>query len=211
MANYKIEDIEGIGEVTGKKFRDAGVKDTDSLLAASTTPTARAKLAEATGLSAALVLKFANMADLYRISGVGAQAAGDVQRLRQAGLVHQRDQRVHAAVFDPGDQAGFAQLPEQTGQADGDAHARQLRLGVVAGQVFVAAARADRADLRVFVERSLVHGAGVVIQAAGDGDALLFSAGKLRRIKIGTLCQTNLLQQSQTACARISYPRQFSR
>ena len=42
MANYKIEDIEGIGEVTGKKFRDAGVKDTDSLLAASTTPSARA-------------------------------------------------------------------------------------------------------------------------------------------------------------------------
>ena len=50
MANYKIEDIEGIGEVTGKKFRDAGVKDTDSLLAASTTPSARAKLAEATGI-----------------------------------------------------------------------------------------------------------------------------------------------------------------
>ena len=33
MANYKIEDIEGIGEVTGKKFREAGVKDTDALLA----------------------------------------------------------------------------------------------------------------------------------------------------------------------------------
>ena len=72
MANYKIEDIEGIGEVTGKKFREAGVKDTDALLAASTTPSARAKLAEATGLSTAQVLKFANMADLYRIHGVGS-------------------------------------------------------------------------------------------------------------------------------------------
>ena len=29
MANYKIEDIEGIGPVTGEKFRAAGVKDTD--------------------------------------------------------------------------------------------------------------------------------------------------------------------------------------
>ena len=83
MANYKIEDIEGIGEVTGKKFRDAGVKDTDSLLAASTTPSARAKLAEATGISAAQVLKFANMADLYRISGVGADYA---QLLEAAGV-----------------------------------------------------------------------------------------------------------------------------
>lgn len=83
MANYKIEDIEGIGEVTGKKFRDAGVKDTDALLAASTTPSARARLAEATGLSAAQVLKFANMADLYRIHGVGSDYA---QLLEAAGV-----------------------------------------------------------------------------------------------------------------------------
>ena len=83
MANYKIEDIEGIGEVIGKKLRDAGVKDTDALLAASTTPSARAKLAEATGLSTAQVLKFANMADLYRISGVGADYA---QLLEAAGV-----------------------------------------------------------------------------------------------------------------------------
>ena len=73
MANMKIEDVEGIGAVTGQKFRDAGVKDTDSLLAAATTPAARAKLAEATGLSAQRILKFANMADLYRIRGVGSE------------------------------------------------------------------------------------------------------------------------------------------
>ena len=33
MANRKIDDIEGIGAVTGEKFRAAGVKDTDTLLA----------------------------------------------------------------------------------------------------------------------------------------------------------------------------------
>lgn len=75
MANMKIEDVEGVGEATGQKFRAAGVKDTDSLLAAATTAAARAKLAEATGLSAQRILKFANMADLYRISGVGAEYA----------------------------------------------------------------------------------------------------------------------------------------
>lgn len=75
MANMKIEDIEGIGETTGQKFRAAGVKDTDSLLAAAATTAARAKLAEATGLTTQRILKFANMADLYRISGVGSEYA----------------------------------------------------------------------------------------------------------------------------------------
>lgn len=75
MANYKIEDIEGIGEVTGKKFREAGVKDTDALLVAAAKPGDRARLAEATGLSAQRILKFANMADLYRVSGIGSETA----------------------------------------------------------------------------------------------------------------------------------------
>lgn len=73
MANRKIEDIEGIGPVTGEKFRAAGVKDTDTLLAKAATAAARKALAEATGLSAAQVLKFANMADLYRVKGVGSE------------------------------------------------------------------------------------------------------------------------------------------
>lgn len=73
MANYKIEDIEGIGPVMGEKFRAAGVKDTDSLLKNALTPKQRKALAEQTGLSEARILKFANMADLYRISGVGSE------------------------------------------------------------------------------------------------------------------------------------------
>lgn len=73
MANHKIEDIEGIGAVLGDKFRAAGVKDTDSLLKNALTAVQRKALAEATGLSEARILKFANMADLYRISGVGSE------------------------------------------------------------------------------------------------------------------------------------------
>lgn len=73
MANHKIEDIEGIGAVMGEKFRSAGVKDTDSLLQNALTPKQRKELAEKTGLSEARILKFANMADLYRISGVGSE------------------------------------------------------------------------------------------------------------------------------------------
>ena len=43
-----------------------------------------------------------------------------------------------------------------------------LRLRVVLGEVVVAAARADRAELRVVVEERLVDRAGVVVEAAHD-------------------------------------------
>jgi len=75
MANKKIEDVEGIGPVIGDKLRSAGVKDTDGLLENTRTPKLRKALAETTGLSEKQVLKFANMVDLYRISGIGSEFA----------------------------------------------------------------------------------------------------------------------------------------
>lgn len=75
MANYKIEDVEGIGEVLGQKFREVGIKDTDSLLANCLKPRQREELAEKTGISEKKILKFANMVDLYRVSGVGSEFA----------------------------------------------------------------------------------------------------------------------------------------
>lgn len=75
MANYKVEDIEGVGGVTGKKLREAGIKDTDSLLAACATAKQRAELAAKADVSAKSLLKWANMADLYRINGVGSEFA----------------------------------------------------------------------------------------------------------------------------------------
>ncbi|MBX3636360.1 MAG: DUF4332 domain-containing protein [Rubrivivax sp.] len=75
MANQKIQDIEGIGPVTGDKLRAAGVSDTDTLLAKAATPMARKALAAASGLTEAQVLKFANMADLYRVKGIGSEYA----------------------------------------------------------------------------------------------------------------------------------------
>ncbi len=75
MAKQKIEDVEGIGPVIGGKLRDSGIADTDALLAEAKTPKQRKALAERAGLSEKQVLKFANMVDLYRISGVGAEFA----------------------------------------------------------------------------------------------------------------------------------------
>ena len=75
MANYKIEEIEGIGPVMGEKMREAGVNTTDKLLECTQTPKQRKELAEATGISLKLILRFANMADLFRINGVGQEYA----------------------------------------------------------------------------------------------------------------------------------------
>jgi predicted flap endonuclease-1-like 5' DNA nuclease len=75
MANYKIEDLEGVGEVRGEKLRAAGIKDTDSLLAACLTTKQRADLAAKVGVSPKRLLTWANMADLYRVSGIGSEFA----------------------------------------------------------------------------------------------------------------------------------------
>lgn len=73
MANYPIENVEGIGSVMGEKFRAVGIKDTDTLLQYVLKPAQRKELAETTGISPKLILRFANMADLYRIKGVGSE------------------------------------------------------------------------------------------------------------------------------------------
>jgi len=75
MANYKIEEIEGIGPVMGEKFRKAGIKSTDELLENCKTKKQRKDLSEKADISEKLVLKFANMADLFRIKGVGQEYA----------------------------------------------------------------------------------------------------------------------------------------
>lgn len=75
MANYKVEEIEGIGPVFGEKLREAGVNSTDKLLEATKTKKQRTALADQTGIPEAKVLRFANMADLFRITGVGQEYA----------------------------------------------------------------------------------------------------------------------------------------
>lgn len=83
MANYKIEEIEGIGPALGEKLRASGITTTDKLLAGSKTKKQRQELADAAGISEKQILKFANMADLFRITGVGQEFA---QLLEAAGV-----------------------------------------------------------------------------------------------------------------------------
>jgi len=69
----KIIDIEGIGEVYSKKLEEVGIKTVDKLLEEGATRKGRDDLAEKTGISGALILKWVNHADLIRIVGVAEQ------------------------------------------------------------------------------------------------------------------------------------------
>ena len=73
MANYPIQDVEGIGPANAAKLEAAGVKNTDALLNASKTPADRKALAEKTGIGDKQILKWANMVDLYRVKGIGSE------------------------------------------------------------------------------------------------------------------------------------------
>ncbi len=98
MAQYKIEDVEGIGPTYGEKLRAAGVTNTDQLLKAGKTKKDRAELAKKTGIGEAQILKWVNMVDLYRISGVGSEYA---ELLEAAGVdtVKELKHRTAASLF----------------------------------------------------------------------------------------------------------------
>lgn len=83
MANYSISDIEGIGPQFAQKLKDAGVRSVNSLLKKGATRQGRKQLAEATGIDESQLLKWVNMADLYRVKGVGSEYA---ELLEKAGV-----------------------------------------------------------------------------------------------------------------------------
>ena len=72
---YKVETIEGVGEVYVEKLNAVGIKTTDDILAKCATPKGRKELATETGISEKLILKWANHSDLMRINGVAGQFA----------------------------------------------------------------------------------------------------------------------------------------
>lgn len=69
----KVEEIEGVGPAYAEKLAAAGIKSVNGLLEKCATRKGRAEVAEATGISDKLILKWANHADLMRIKGVGPE------------------------------------------------------------------------------------------------------------------------------------------
>ena len=68
-----IETIEGIGPTYGVKLKENGIHYVSDLLDCGASRKGRDELVEKTGISHTLILKWVNMADLMRISGIGEE------------------------------------------------------------------------------------------------------------------------------------------
>ena len=91
----KLLEVQGIGEVYAQKLGEAGLYTTNDLLTLGATPKGRQEIADKTGIGEALILRWVNHVDLFRIKGVGAQYA---ELLEAAGV----DTVVELAQRNPG-------------------------------------------------------------------------------------------------------------
>ena len=94
-----IIDVEGIGKVYKNKLAKVKILTTDALLEAGATPKDRKALAEKTGIGDALILEWVNLADLYRIKGIGSEYS---DLLEEAGVdtVVELSKRVPKNLYD---------------------------------------------------------------------------------------------------------------
>ncbi len=69
----KIVDIEGIGPAYAAKLQSVGIRTTNALLQAGCGPEERKQLVASTGIADSLILEWVNLADLYRVKGIGRQ------------------------------------------------------------------------------------------------------------------------------------------
>lgn len=69
----KILDIEGIGPGYAEMLAKEGIKTVEGLLKVGSKIRDRKKLAESTGISGKLILEWVNLADLFRVKGIGEE------------------------------------------------------------------------------------------------------------------------------------------
>lgn len=103
----RIIDVEGIGPKYKQVLKEkAGITTTEALLKAAATPKQRKELAATTGISPKLILEWANLADLFRIQGVGEEYS---DLLEEAGvdtvveLAQRRPENLYAALSEAKD------------------------------------------------------------------------------------------------------------
>ncbi len=71
----KLNKIEGIGALYSQRLQEAGVGSMEKLLEKGASSPGRKEIAEKTGISEKQVLRWVNMADLFRIKGIGEEYA----------------------------------------------------------------------------------------------------------------------------------------
>jgi hypothetical protein len=71
--SYNIDEIEGLGQSYAQKLQSFQIGNTTELLEKGSSKKERVQIAEATGISESLILKWVNHADLFPIKGVAGQ------------------------------------------------------------------------------------------------------------------------------------------
>lgn len=94
----KITEIEGIGAKYAEKLAALGISTLEELLNAGATPKGRKTLADGTGMSSKLILKWVNRADLFRIKGIGEEY-GDLLEVAGVDTVPELAQRNAANLY----------------------------------------------------------------------------------------------------------------
>ncbi|MBW6471674.1 MAG: DUF4332 domain-containing protein [Anaerolineaceae bacterium] len=69
----KISDIEGIGPKYAELLGKEGIKTVEGLLKVAAKSKDRKKLSEASQISEKLILEWVNLADLFRVKGIGEE------------------------------------------------------------------------------------------------------------------------------------------
>jgi predicted flap endonuclease-1-like 5' DNA nuclease len=69
----RLTKIEGIGEVYAQKLEQAGISTVEKLLEQGASTKGRQEIVEQIGISATLILKWVNRADLFRVKGIGEE------------------------------------------------------------------------------------------------------------------------------------------
>ncbi len=88
MASYSIAEIRAIPPFYAGKLKTAGIRSTTKLLERAATPKQRKALSADTNIPQRLILDWANIADLTRVSGVALEYA---ELLAAAGVDTVRD------------------------------------------------------------------------------------------------------------------------
>jgi predicted flap endonuclease-1-like 5' DNA nuclease len=126
----KLVEIEGIGETYAGKLQDAGVTSLDDLLKKGATKKGRKEMEDASGITGKLILRWINMADLFRIKGIGEQYS---DLLEAAGvdtvpeLAQRKPENLHAKMVEVNEQKNLVRaLPARSAVEAWVASAKEL-------------------------------------------------------------------------------------
>lgn len=122
--------IEGIGEKYATKLKMIGISTTETLLERGKTPQGRQEIADKSGITKTLILEWVNLADLFRIKGVGEEYS---DLLEEAGvdtvveLAQRNPMNLYQSVVDVNQKKNLVRkLPTQDQVSDWVKQAKKL-------------------------------------------------------------------------------------